>query len=92
MGQEVVDAFAAAWPDDAARGTWWAPGAAPGKYLLDLWTITRDQLAAARVHPANIHLAGLCTVTHAAVLHSYRIDGASAGRMVAAIRSTPPLA
>ena len=66
------------------------PRATPGKYLLDLWTITRDQLAAARVNPANIHLAGLCTVTHAAVLHSYRVDGGSAGRMVAAIRSVRP--
>ena len=86
VGQEVVDAFAAAWPEEAARGTWWTPRATPGKYLLDLWTITRDQLAAARVHPVNIHLAGLCTVTHAAFLHSYRIDGGAAGRMAAAIR------
>src|SRR4029450_11009367 len=86
VGQEVVDAFAAAWPDEAARGTWWTPRATPGKHLLDLWTITRDQLSRPRAHPVNIHLAGLCTVTRAAFLHSYRMDGGAAGRMAAAIR------
>jgi YfiH family protein len=87
VGQAVVDAFATAWPEESARGTWYVARPMPGKYLLDLWTITRDQLAAARVSPANIHLAGLCTVTHASTLHSYRVEAASAGRMVAAIRS-----
>jgi len=87
VGPEVGDAFSAAWPEDATRGTWWTPLGATGKLLLDLWTITRDQLAAAGVATDRIHLAGLCTATHARVLHSYRIDGANAGRMVAAIRS-----
>jgi YfiH family protein len=86
VGQEVVDAFCAAWPADVTRGTWWAPGAAPGKYLLDLWTVTRDQLARAGVRPERMHLAGLCTATHADVFHSWRTHGAAAGRMVAAIR------
>ncbi len=86
VGQEVVDAFTARWPSETARGTWWVERGVPGKFLLDLWTITRDQLAAAGVAPANLHLAGLCTATHGSVLQSYRTDGASAGRMVAAIR------
>jgi len=86
VGQEVIDAFATALPDDAARRAWWTPRETPGKYLLDLWTITRDQLAGAGMDPAHIHLAGLCTVTHASVLHSYRVDSGAAGRMVAAIR------
>ncbi|BCS35649.1 multicopper polyphenol oxidase [Luteitalea sp. TBR-22] len=86
VGQDVVDAFAATWPAEVARGTWWRAGATAGKYLLDLWTITRDQLALAGVAPERMHLAGLCTVTHHDVLHSYRVDGAAAGRMVAAIR------
>lgn len=86
VSEDVVDAFGAAYPEDAARGTWWTPRDVPGKYLLDLWTITRDQLAAAGVPPPQVHLAGLCTVTHAAVLHSFRVDGAAAGRMAAAIR------
>lgn len=86
VGDEVVEAFTAAWPTEAARGTWWMPRDSPGKYLLDLWTVTRDQLAAAGVRPDRIHLCGLCTATYATVFHSYRIDGAAAGRMVAAIR------
>ena len=90
VGQEVVDAFTAAWPGDAARGTWWTPRESGATVLLDLWTITRDQLAGAGVSPGNIHLAGLCTATHARVLHSYRIDGAAAGRMASAIRRGPP--
>jgi polyphenol oxidase len=87
VGPEVGDAFSAAWPDDAARGTWWTPLGATGKLLLDLWTITRDQLTGAGVPTDRIHLAGLCTATHVQVFHSYRVDGAGAGRMVAAIRS-----
>lgn len=86
VSQDVVDAFVAAFPDDASRGVWWTTHPTPGKYLLDLWTITRDQLEAAGVPPSQVHLAGVCTVTHADVLHSYRVDGAAAGRMVAAIR------
>jgi YfiH family protein len=89
VGAEVVDAFTAAWPAESARGTWWAARDTPGKFLLDLWTVTRDQLAAVGVRPAHIHLAGLCTATHASVFHSYRADGAAAGRMVAAIRRGP---
>ncbi len=81
-----MDAFTASWPKESARGTWWVERDAPDKYLLDLWTITRDQLAAAGVAPANLHLAGLCTATHSAALQSYRVDGMAAGRMVAAIR------
>jgi YfiH family protein len=86
VGQEVVDAFTAAWPEDAARGTWWVACDTPGKFLLDLWTVTRDQLAAEGVPPSQIHLAGLCTATHAGVFHSYRVAGAAAGRMAAAVR------
>jgi YfiH family protein len=87
VGPEVGDAFSAAWPEDAARGTWWAPLGATGKLLLDLWTITRDQLAGAGVPTERIYVAGLCTATLVEVFHSYRVDGAGAGRMVAAIRS-----
>lgn len=89
VGQEVVDAFRAAFPEDTTRGAWWSARPGSGKYLLDLWTITRDQLAGAGVLPRHVHLCGLCTVTHADVLQSFRVDGASAGRMAAAIRPGP---
>ncbi len=86
VGGEVVDAFRAAWTNDWARDRWWRRAAAPGKYLLDLWTVTRDQLVAAGVRPAQVHTAGLCTAAHAGVFESYRVHGAAAGRMAAAIR------
>jgi len=86
VGPEVVDAFAAAYPVEAGHGTWWRPRERPGKYLLDLWTATRDQLTGAGVPSTQVHLAGVCTATHADVFHSYRVSGAAAGRMAAAIR------
>ena len=53
---------------------------------LDLWKATRDQLEAAGLQTSNVHVCGLCTAHHPGVFHSYRRDGATAGRLVAAIR------
>lgn len=90
VSADVIDAFAAAFPDAARRGTWWtARDSQPGKYLIDLWTATRDQLAAGGVPAEHLHLAGLCTATYPDVFHSHRRHGAAAGRMVAAIRRAP---
>jgi polyphenol oxidase len=58
-----------------------------GRLHLDLWRATRDQLEGAGVMPANIHVAELCTKTHADVFHSYRIQGDRAGRMLGVIRA-----
>jgi hypothetical protein len=63
---------------------WFTPDAQPH---LDLWRATRDQLARAGVPQSQIHVCALCTFDHAALFHSYRRDGASASRLVAAIRS-----
>ena len=41
----------------------------------------------AGVPPPQIHVCALCTFDHPALFHSYRRDGANAGRLVAAIRS-----
>lgn len=89
VGTDVIDAFTTACPEAVARGSWWKAGRVTGKFVLDLWTATRDQLESAGVAPERIHLAGLCTATHADVFHSYRADGSAAGRMVAAIRRGP---
>lgn len=56
---------------------------------LDLWRATRDQLVRAGIPLPQIHVCALCTVDHPALFHSYRRDGKSAGRLVAAIRSAP---
>lgn len=63
---------------------WFSQDAKPH---LDLWRATRDQLARAGVRTEHIHVSGLCTFDHPALLHSYRRDGTAAGRLVAAIRS-----
>jgi YfiH family protein len=65
---------------------WFEPRPA-GKFHLDLWRASRDQLEGAGVRPENIHVAELCTKTHANIFHSYRVLGANAGRMIGIIRA-----
>jgi len=62
----------------------------PAHWFFDGWAATRHQLERAGIPAAQIHVATLCTASHAA-LCSYRRDGASAGRMAAAIRPAPTL-
>jgi YfiH family protein len=80
VGPELAVHFSA----HADAPTWFSDDAKP---RLDLWRATRDQLARAGVPPAQIHVCALCTFDHPSLFHSYRRDGASAGRLVAAIRS-----
>ena len=47
--------------------------------------INRGQLIAAGMAPDRIYLAGLCTKCGAEEFHSFRRDGASAGRMLSVI-------
>jgi YfiH family protein len=54
---------------------------------LNLWRANRDQLARAGIPSEQIHVSALCTFDNPALFHSYRRDGARAGRLVAAIRS-----
>jgi copper oxidase (laccase) domain-containing protein len=58
----------------------------PGKFYLNTWQANADQLAGAGVPRAQIHVSGLCTACYPELLHSYRVDGARAGRMAGAIR------
>jgi polyphenol oxidase len=60
------------------------PGAAPGKVMLDLRTLARAILMRAGVAAEAITLVGGCTVDDPA-LHSYRRDGAHAGRQLSYI-------
>jgi YfiH family protein len=88
VGQTTRDAFHEAGHHDALLDRWFEPRG-EGKFHLDLWRATRDELEGAGVLPANIHVAELCTKTHAASFHSYRADGERAGRLLAAIRIRP---
>jgi hypothetical protein len=83
---EVGPDLASHFSSHAEAPTWFTRDAKPH---LDLWRATRDQLSRARVPPQQIHVCGMCTFDHPAMFHSYRRDGASAGRLVAAIRSGP---
>ncbi|HET7220345.1 MAG TPA: peptidoglycan editing factor PgeF [Vicinamibacterales bacterium] len=87
VGESVVEGFRAAGHHAAMIAQWFSPRGG-GKFYLDLWQATRDQLEGAGLPPSSIHIAELCTKTHAEVLHSYRIDGARAGRMAAVIRAS----
>ena len=64
----------------------WFTEDGPGHWKLDLWQANADQLTAAGVPAESIHVMGVCTKHHHDRCWSYRMDGAGAGRMVAAIR------
>ena len=55
---------------------------------LNMWSVVSDQLELAGLATGNVHVARLCTSCHRDVLHSYRVDGPAAGRMVGVIRAT----
>jgi hypothetical protein len=85
VGEEVVEAFRNAGHEAAAISRWFSPGHR-GRPHLNLWKANVDQLIACGIPPAQVHVAELCTKTHAAWMHSYRAAGAAAGRMVGAIK------
>jgi YfiH family protein len=80
VGPELVGAFERGGHDVRA---WFSQR--DGLYL-DLWRATRDQLVAAGVRDDRTHIAALCTACHEPWFHSYRRDGAAAGRLVGYIR------
>lgn len=84
VGEEVVGAFRAAGHAEASIAGWFSPGRR-GRPHLDLALANADQLVASGVAREQLHVAGLCTTTHAGLMHSYRAFGAEAGRMVGAI-------
>jgi polyphenol oxidase len=86
MGEEVVEAFRAGGHDDESIERWFVREAGRKPHF-DLWRANREQLERAGVPPDAIHVAGLCTRTHAGVFHSYRAAGPQAGRMAAVIRA-----
>jgi copper oxidase (laccase) domain-containing protein len=64
---------------------WFTPGRGD-RWMLDLERANRDQLVRAGLRQEAIFTSGLCTKTHRDRFHSYRGDGAAAGRLLAAIR------
>jgi YfiH family protein len=68
---------------------WFLPGRQGDRWQFDGWASARDQLQAAGIPALQIYVAELCTAGDPALLCSYRRDGAAAGRIAAAIRSSP---
>lgn len=83
---ETRDAFRDAGHHPEILDRWFEPRHA-GKFHLDLWRATRDQLEGAGIPSSGIHVAELCTKTHSDTFHSYRVDGQKAGRMIGVIRA-----
>jgi len=80
----VRDAVLAAHPQGGA----WLMADGAGKWKLDLWASTVDQLVEAGVPRTSISVAGLCTADHPQEFFSFRREGGT-GRQAAAIRLTP---
>ena len=84
VGGEVPQAFRRRFDEGTVRR--WCAEDDEGTCRLNLWQANAEQLTSAGVHSEQVHVAGMCTATHARLFHSYRVDGDRAGRMVAAIR------
>ena len=84
VGPEVPAGFARRFDADVVER--WTRRTHGDRFLLDLWQANAEQLEWAGVPEHAVHVARLCTATHPEVFHSYRVDGARAGRMVAGIR------
>jgi len=89
VGQEVLTAFEAAGHPARDLERWFAPDAA-GRWRLDLWAATRDQLEGAGLRSDAVLLSGFCTASRTDRFFSYRVEGPRAGRLVAAIRPRLP--
>lgn len=85
VGPDVVAAFRAGGAGDRSIAKWFTAGTGDRSFL-DLERANVDQLQGAGLDPGRVFVSGLCTKTHRDRFHSYRGDGASAGRLLAAIR------
>ena len=86
MGPEVVDMFRDAGHSEEQIARWFEAGPS-GRPYFDLWGANREQLESAGLRSSAIFSAGLCTRSHPEVFHSYRAEGAAAGRMLGIIRA-----
>jgi YfiH family protein len=91
VGPEVRETFHVAGFAEADLDRWFLPTQPSNEsvratHVLDMWRSNRDQLVAAGLDPANVHVAGLCTATHNDWFWSYRREGPNAGRLLAVIR------
>lgn len=88
VGAEVQEAFGKQSYSREALARWFDCDDR-GRLTLDLWRANADQLLAAGLAPARIHVARLCTASHVAWFPSYRVEGGRARRLVGCIRLRP---
>jgi copper oxidase (laccase) domain-containing protein len=81
VDDRVRNAFLSMTPDAVS----WFTEDGAGHWRLDLWQANVDQLEDAGVPSAAIAVSRVCTADNPDVCFSYRKEGPSAGRMVAAI-------
>lgn len=79
VGDEVREQFVSADPGAAAA---FEPGAAPAKWMADIYALARRRLRRAGV--GEVYGGGFCTVTDADRFFSYRRDGRT-GRMASLV-------
>jgi hypothetical protein len=102
VGGDVKERFVEAGFDSRAIERWFLASPAPtplnpsmpglggqrtGRWFLDGWTATVDQLVEAGLPADQIFSSTLCTASHPGTLCSFRRDGPPAGRLAAVIRS-----
>jgi YfiH family protein len=85
VGDELHTAFGNAGWSPPELDRWFVKR--NGDLYLDLWQANLDQLARAGVSDSNVTASRLCTSCHPNWFHSYRREGAGAGRLVGFIRS-----
>ena len=90
VGEGTFDAFREAGHHEALLGRWFDPNRTPESITSISGAPRAISSRAAGLLPANVHVAGLCTMTHQETFHSYRAHGKQAGRMLAAIRTPQP--
>jgi hypothetical protein len=86
VGRDVRERFDAAGFERDRLAAWFPTVTRDDHWLFDGWQSARDQLEAAGVPAAAIHVAQLCTATYPDLFCSYRRDGTQAGRMAAVVR------
>jgi YfiH family protein len=86
VGANLRTAFAESGHGPASVDRWFVTRA---DIRLDLWTANADQLLAAGVPAAQIHMSGLCTACHLEQCFSYRREGEGTGRLAGVIRARP---
>ena len=85
VDRPVREAFLSRYP----RAETWLSADGEAHWKLDLWAANECALVDAGLSPGAIHVARLCTFERPDVCHSFRRDGAAAGRMFAAVRLQP---